>query len=194
MSGKIPVECKTCGRVFLKKPCEIRCGAKFCSRACYRSESNIDRFMRYIDKDGPIVADELGACWIWMGAVDKDGYGKFSSVENRYGRAHRFSFEYHNGPLGGSFCCHKCDNPGCVNPNHLFAGTHTENMRDSTSKGRGKIGSNNGRAVLSAHDVIAIREAWVISEGITMAGLGRQYGVTAVTIGGIIKRRLWKHI
>lgn len=77
-------------------------------------------------------------CWLWTGSMQLSGYGKFR------GRvAHRLSWEMHRGAIPEGMCvCHKCDVPCCVNPNHLFIGTHKENMHDAWEKGRLKIPSN----------------------------------------------------
>lgn len=75
-------------------------------------------------------------CWIWMGWKDKDGYGGLT-INKKQWRAHRWIYQHINGPIKkGLFICHRCDNPSCVNPEHLFEASHTENMLDSIKKGR----------------------------------------------------------
>lgn len=77
-------------------------------------------------------------CFIWVGgSIDKDGYGAFHESHRLMKRAHRASYEYYKGSFDKSLLVlHTCDNPSCVNPSHLFLGTHTDNMRDKVSKGR----------------------------------------------------------
>jgi len=75
-------------------------------------------------------------CWTWAGATWGRGYGAFKH-EGRQVYAHRFAWEMAKGPIpAGLFVCHHCDNPLCVRPDHLFLGTHTDNMRDASRKGR----------------------------------------------------------
>ena len=86
------------------------------------------RFWKRVDKQGP------EECWNWLGAKDKDGYGVFRAFKES--RAHRVSYILWRGEIGASLVCHACDNPSCVNPVHLFLGSHQDNASDRQSKGR----------------------------------------------------------
>lgn len=82
-----------------------------------------------------IAVPECG-CWLWEKSLARKGYGVIH-IKNKRKSAHRYSWELYYGPVPkGLFVCHKCDTPSCVNPEHLFIGTHTDNMRDAKRKGR----------------------------------------------------------
>jgi hypothetical protein len=98
-----------------------------------------DRFWSKVNKDGPIHPLLGTACWVWTRARTGFGYGKIGRGlrERRTIDAHRLSWEIHHGPVPpGLHVLHKCDNPPCVRPEHLFTGTRSDNMSDAESKGR----------------------------------------------------------
>lgn len=133
------------------------------------------------------------ACWLWTGGTTNDGYGCFS-VQNHTVLAHRFSYEYHNGPIPSDMCVlHRCDTPGCVNPMHLLLGTPADNSDDCDRKGRRPRGSQLPNAKLTESQVIELRARYAAG-GISMYKLADEYGLTQSTVHRIIKRYVWCHI
>ena len=142
------------------------------------------RFWRHVEQRGP---DE---CWLWQASKNKDGYGTFQSSV-----AHRHAWLLSKGEIpNGLYVLHKCDNPSCCNPKHLFIGTQKDNMADMRSKGRepDTKGSANGRAKLSEDDVLEIRKCR--ANGLTLKALAARYGVSFTMISLIDRRESWTHI
>jgi len=154
-SRSIPRICKTCGIDFLAIASEVRSGGGiYCSPECYHANPPrhpiADRFWPKVDKNGsaPEHCPELGPCWVWTGAHVPWGYGQIGLTGRKNGRAHVVSWEMHNGPIpDGLWVLHKCDNPPCVRPDHLFLGTVQDNTADMIAKGRHNLsGLRNWRA------------------------------------------------
>jgi hypothetical protein len=131
-------------------------------------------------------------CWEWNGSCYQSGYGHLY-FQGRDLYAHRLSFELHNGPIPkGMFICHTCDNPPCMNPAHLFAGTPADNSADMRNKGRNRRGVANRQAKLSEDDVREIRR--LAKAGESRLLLSERFGVTQSGIYGVVMRINWKHI
>lgn len=95
-------------------------------------------------------------CWLWTGTSLK-GYGKMN-VKSRTKMAHRVAYEAYIGPIpAGMFVCHKCDVPSCINPNHLFVGTHADNMTDRNKKGNSPKGIKNGSAKYTKEQISQVK-------------------------------------
>jgi hypothetical protein len=156
-----------------------------------------ERFWAMVDKSGPEPAHVpgIGGCWLWTGARKENGYGSFAEVWSVPGYAHRYSWKLHSGSDAGAMCvCHKCDNPSCVNPAHLFLGTVKDNAADMVAKGRankvGLVGDDNPRAVLAAAEVPRIRERYAAG-GVTQEELAAEYGVSRSAIGCALRGISW---
>lgn len=127
-------------------------------------------------------------CWEWKGSKTLPGYGVLV-IDGRRRYAHRFSYELHHGPIPeGMFVCHHCDNPSCVNPDHLFAGTVADNNRDMWTKGRGKgLDPHNGKLTAEQR-----REAVaLVKSGYTRTWVAAQFGVTRQAITYLMKVEMY---
>lgn len=148
-------------------------------------EKHIKRFM------SKVVAADNG-CSVWSGALNGSGYGSFR-VRGKVYASHRFAFEHVYGNVlpPGSCVCHTCDNPACVAREHLFLGTHAENMADKVKKGRAwrPRGELHQLTTLTEKDVIAIRESME-----THAECAARYGLSPSTVGCIRTGATWKHV
>ena len=130
-------------------------------------------------------------CWIWQAGKTTAGYGEIRFKGNPC-YAHRVSWELSHGPIPEGFeILHKCDTPSCVNPEHLFVGTQSQNIRDCIRKGRryDNSGEKHGRALLTSTQVKEIRNA----QGISQVKLANLYHVARTTIQAILYGNTWRN-
>lgn len=144
-------------------------------------------------------------CWEWKSTLSGRGYGNFT-INNKPVLAHRFAYELCYGAIEpGMQICHRCDNPKCVNPRHLFQGTPKENTQDCISKGRkttcpgekngmfGKIGERSPSAKLTNEKVLEIRRIYAAKE-LFQTEIAAKFGITQGLVSAVIRRAVWTHI
>lgn len=156
-----------------------------------------DRFWRKVDKGGRVVRSELGRCWEWTRCRSPDGYGRFGLGSAAQGTdyAHRVAWRLVKGEIPrGLFVLHRCDNPACCNPAHLFLGTQADNVADMIAKGReshatGRKGTAHPGAKLSED---AVRD--ILASPNSNGELASKYGVARNTIRRIRRRSIWSHV
>lgn len=187
---RVSKPCEQCGKDFFR---DTRCTWKywnkqrFCSRECFgvfwheTSESTFgsmeERFWANVEKAGP---DD---CWAWLGHLGAGGYGVIS-IKGKRQRAHRISLELAGHVIpNGKFALHTCDNKSCVNPKHLYVGTHADNMRDASVRQRHphrKLEPDDVRYIRSSHE--------------SAKSLAEKFSVSAGLIYQIRSGRKWRHV
>lgn len=131
-------------------------------------------------------------CWEWQKRTDKNGYGVIT-VNDTTLRAHRVSYEEFVGEIAdGLHVLHKCDNPTCINPEHLFLGTNAENMKDKVNKGRHAFGEKAGHAKLTEEQVIEIKKRLAAGESVN--SFEKEYPVSGRALRLIKNGTNWAHI
>jgi hypothetical protein len=160
-----------------------------------------ERFWNNVYKEHP------SGCWLWEGSTDRGGYGWVMGMGER--KAHRVSWVIHFGVIPDElFVLHKCDNPSCVNPEHLYLGTHLDNVRDAKERKRyrGAVGdanglrkypekvrgSNNGMSKLTEADVVEMRQ--LRAEGARVSDIAEKYKLTCAHTSKILVGKLWSHV
>lgn len=138
--------------------------------------------------------DENG-CWIWNGCKAGKGYGILKIPKTRKQiYAHRLSYLINRGEIKeGEYVLHRCDNPACVNPAHLFLGSAKDNSQDMAAKERHLYGERNTEAVLTAPDVVKIKKLLAMNM-FSQKEIGMMFGVAQITISRIHRGLRWKHI
>lgn len=135
-----------------------------------------------------VVVTDRG-CWEWPGRRNDKGYAQIGSVSG-----YRHAFELFHGEIpNGLHVCHRCDNPPCVNPDHLFLGTHVDNMKDCTAKGRRAKGESSGAAKLTEDEVVQIRKMR-FNGGFTLKEIGARFRITHEAVRQICAGNTWKHV
>jgi len=167
-------KCPYCKKIF-----HARCASQFyCSIIC-----------SFWDK---IQIKSPNKCWNWIAGKDTDGYGVFA-IKRKQIKAHRYMWEITHGMILFHYhVLHKCDNPSCVNPNHLWLGTNYENIIDCINKDRHTRGERNSRAKLTDKKVFEIRKAF--TEGKGNVEIAKKHRVHRATIWGIRCNGKWSHV
>lgn len=214
--------CAHCSRVFLSdKPRSERREGFCCSRVCRgarlaQPEMVLARLMAKLDRHGSASHQpQLGSCWLFTGSTNRKGYGQFvMPTPPRINLAHRASWMLHNGPIpDGMFVLHKCDQPACCRPDHLFLGTNADNVEDMMKKGRYganrphkrgdehwthrrpdlvRRGKDIAGAVITEDDVRTIRE--MAQNGVRQNFIAAKLGVSKAIVSRVVQGTSWSHV
>ncbi len=147
--------------------------------------SPIERFERYY------IPEPNSGCWIWLGSLNLAGYGYFYFPPRNMVSAHTAAWELYRGPRNGWHVLHNCDNPCCVNPEHLRLGTHQDNIDDREKRHRRQPpkGSLNGRATLTEANILQIR-----ADTRWPRFIAKDWNMPVSTVKKIRDRYTWKHV
>ena len=144
------------------------------------------------DRLADMSEESSTGCRVWTAALTTTGYGAIRHG-NRMRKAHSLMWEVHHGPIPeGMVIRHTCDNPLCVNIDHLLLGTQQDNLRDCVARGRSNRGSKHGMSKLTEEQVIEIRHQ--VSAGARQRDVAGRFGVSQATVSDICRRKSWAHL
>ena len=167
-------------------------GVFYLNRKCYQcakshpgKRTKKERFLEKVEK-------KSYGCWEWAASLDKAGYGVFGIESGKPIGAHRYSYALHYGAFKKSlFVLHKCDNPKCVNPDHLFLGTHQDNMDDMVRKGRQNSLKGEDSPACKITKEIALN---ILNSELSHSKTAEKYGVSKSSVAAIKAKRMWRHL
>ena len=161
---------------------------KWSNRGHHHSLTIHQRFWEKVDTSS-------GECWEWLGSRNESGYGRFR-IGTKTVRASRASILLSGGEIPDSMLAlHRCDNPACVRPSHLYVGTHRDNTRDMVKRGRARVphGESSPLSKLTERDVRFIRKSYAAGMG-TCRQIAERFGVCDSHVSAIINRKRWAHV
>lgn len=196
-----PKTCEHCGIEFVA---EYRVTAaywsrrRFCSTVCRTAGTAGERRSTY-RRERVTLSERFWSkvkksrgCWEWIGAKDGAGYGYLGTTRGQKPlKAHRVSYELNIGPIGGLHVCHKCDNPICVNPAHLFLGTMQDNMADKMAKGRGGQLSGERHFKAKTTRAMAKKIHEMRKQGTSQQAIADSLGVSQNCVSKILSGNHW---
>ena len=184
--------CSWCSKTFGPEDCPSNWHYQhrtYCSRECASTAKAKRQKERLFEKNLSNYTIMEGGCWKWLGDLTRGGYGRLRYADKMV-RAHRFFYEVHRGPIpDGLYVCHKCDNPSCVNPDHLFVGSAADNKADCCAKNRHAYGARQGQSKLTEDDV---RE--ILAAGESYPEIAKRFGVSSSLVCAIKKGRAWRYL
>lgn len=137
-------------------------------------------------------------CWTWVGSSYRGGYGHFRrKIGGKWimGKAHRYSYEYYNKitqeSMKGFFVCHKCDNPKCVNPDHLFLGSCLDNTQDKINKGRHAFGCKEGHRKLSFLLAEEMRACKQKNPNLLYSQIAKLFNTSVQQVHRVLTNKIW---
>ena len=155
-------------------------------RAKPSGSDNPERVLQYVAPPGP------NGCWLWTASINNMGYG-VTRWRGRGRAAHRVVYEILRERIpDGLDACHRCDTPGCVNPDHIFIGTRSENMQDAKAKGRLRRGEAKSNAKLTETQILSARA--LEADGISLAEAARRVGAPYKVLHAAVRGRSWRHL